>query len=255
MSRITMFIFACFVSTLIFMAVALSSSHDIFREDLKENLILSAKVLKQNISNSQESMEGISNGYNKEYKDIIIDEENLISDFNAMLYRHYLNKNKYESIKQQLYVKVLVYPDRFQIANYKDLWSAPYYFTSMTSDNKQLFLNAKDNTVYYYDDANNKVEDTLDNYALSMSEKQQLIIDKINLYVSLYTKLTEADKGLVINIKNAYKNDISYLDSMEGFNPIEDVTFFVVYISSNKLELWSYLFNFNAYEVVGYTLN
>ncbi|WP_113675848.1 hypothetical protein [Vallitalea guaymasensis] len=255
MSRLTIFIISGVFISIIIVTSALSMGNKVFRENLKENIVLSSKVLKNNISLSEKSMDSISKGYKRKEKDIIIDEEKLLYDFNQMLYRHYLNEKNYLEVKNKLYVKALVYPEYFILANVNDKWSAPYYFTYVTSDDKLIYLNTVDNNAYYFDNADNRVDTTLDAFSLTTEEKQDIILNKLNLYVSLYTKLTESDKGLVINIKNQFKEDNKYLLDMQNFNPLENVTFFTVYVNNKKITLWNYLLKLNTHEVVGYTIS
>jgi len=168
-----------------------------------------------------------------------------------LLYKNYYHDGAYQEIKQRLILKVLVVNDHFYVANEDDQWSHPYFFLWETTD-RSLYLDIRDEVVYYYDGHNNRVEGTLQSFGISEGEKNQRIIDRINDVVAMETA-TELQNGLEIMIQNPSNIEGAYRRRYQNFNVLEGITFFVIYREDLQLEVNQNLLRYKNYNVVGYT--
>ena len=146
---------------------------DMEREGIKEALNLAVKTLPNNVYVSYISSQELSEG------DLIsntkLDKTRLLQEFSEIFNNNTTTKNKP--------IKVLVYFDRFEIADSENRWSTPFFFTYICN-NTLYYLSSKESTAYYYDIEDNKQIANLEAIYLTEAQKNQIIINKINSIVS-----------------------------------------------------------------------
>jgi len=211
----------------------------------KQSLVNSATVLKNNYSYDMSMVY-------KKRPDVIVDKEELLEDFYELLYMNLLDYKPYKKIKESLPVKILVYKDRFYIAGRNDVWSQPFFFCYEEGTGELLYFNSADTSVYYYDDSNQRIEASVNDFGITPEQKDQFIIDKINMYAEVYSK--ENGIGINIKIKNPNNLNMDYKVPMESYNILEGVTFLLIYSDYSNLQSDNELYSIHDYDVIGYTL-
>lgn len=255
MGKVIFFIFFIFFIIMVFVPnmILIDNNNDI--ELMKQNLNLSARALinavDKNISNVNEIAEGYDKGF---YFDINVDNERLLKEFYDVLRKNVVDTEEYEAAKNSIKLKIVVYNDKFFVANERDLWSPPFFFT-LQHEGIEYYLNSKDNKAYYYDDTGNKISDVnISDLGISLKEKNDIIINKINQMVGQLTYETGLRDGITIRIFNKDNNDKNYISENCHFNILDGLTFFVVYASNKHMLFYGKKLNYKNYNVAGYTL-
>ena len=254
MSRGITLIFTLTTLTVLVLAFMMYYNTSIQSDVIKQNMSLSANVLSTSIETTETSYDVIADGYEStNINEVIIDKDTLLADFNYMLKSHFPNSKKYNQVKNGIRLKILVYHDSYYIADQQDKWSFPHFFT-YESGGVLYYINSLNNECYYYDATNTKIQTTIDTFGLSDSDKQLAILGQINSHVEKFTYSRLSGKSINIKIDNPYESDMSIRRDTKYFNPLDDITFFVVYSQNEMLGLANQLFMFPQHEVVGYTL-
>ncbi len=256
MWQITAVILILILTLFVFIPLSYLNENYQERQNIKQNLNLSAKALLGAIEKKSQSVDGLSNGhFSEDLTNIQVNKELLLENFYELLYKNYYQKRKFDKVKEQIIIKVLVYEDRFFIADQQDKWSPPYFF-SMEDPRAQrlLYFNTINDNVYYYDNNGIMTWESLDNCGMNSQGKNEIIINKINEVIAQYTSTEATKNGLEIKIKNPDKLDVIYQMENKHFNVLEGITFFVVYTHDTKLSLYNKSFKYDNYSVVGYTM-
>ncbi|MCX7921391.1 MAG: hypothetical protein N3B21_05125 [Clostridia bacterium] len=224
---------------------------------VKQNLNLAARAVCNAIESSEVNYENISKGYERNAiaEEITIDKDRLLGEFNDVLAKNYYDEAKTNGVKSRIYLKVLVYNDKFFVVDKTEEWSLPYFFTYYSNSLSDfVYLSTLSDQAYYYS-GGNKVYQPMTNFGITNEQKNDIIINKINEVVAKYTNdITEIDP-LKIEIKNPDKQDIEYKVKHRNFNVLDGITFFVVFAEDTNLFVNSKSFKFKNYNVTGYTLN
>ncbi|MBM7613603.1 hypothetical protein [Alkaliphilus hydrothermalis] len=221
--------------------------------EIKQSLNLSAKALIKAIEVDSENANGFSQGYNRgRQQEVVVNKEDLLREFYDILYRNYYIDGGFQDTKQRLVLKILVVNDRFYLAKEDDQWSHPYFFL-LEDTGLNVYLDIRDDIVYYYDDYGNMTYASLQSFGISKEEKNQRIINRINQVVAMETK-TEFKDGLEIMIQNSQNVEGDYRRRFQNFNVLEGITFFVIYRGDTGLEINNQMYEYKNYNVVGYTL-
>lgn len=239
----------------VFVPLAYYNANHLETEEVKQSLNLGAKTLVNCIEQEAPNLEEVGKGYERTAEtDINIDKDRLLREFKKVVELNCFNrKEKYEEIEKSILAKVLVYHDRFYIADKSDRWSTPYYFSTVKTG-MLLYLNTANNMVVYYDSTGNPVIQDMSGFGITEKEKNEIIINKINRIVAQYTSEPGERTGLSIQIRNPGEQDVNYRVRTSHLNVLGGITFFVVYAENNLLNIDMKDFRFKNYNVVGYTL-
>ncbi len=221
--------------------------------DIKQSLNLSAKALAKAVDQETLNKETISLGFTKANIEVSIDHDLLLEEFYKVLYQNYYHQDRFQGLKKSILLKVLVYYDRFYIADLQDRWSPPCYF-NVSYEGNIYYLTTLDGQVYTYDEQGEKRFLRATDIEISDGEQEQLIIDKINTEIANETSRYNRGIPLVIEIKNPEIEDFQYLQKYGHFNVLEGVTFFVIYGERKTIGIDQKQFQFSNHNVVGYTL-
>ncbi len=220
---------------------------------MKNNLNLSARVLMDSIDMNISNIDELSEGYGKSpVYDIKIDKNGLIREFYGVLSKNILDEFWYKEIKKNIKVKILVYSDRFYICDNFNRWSPPYYFI-YKYDDKPLYISSKVERAYFYEDDGSKVYGDISSFGLTLEERDELIISKLNNEISKYAS-DELGKSIRIKIYNPNNKDGQYKAENSSFNVLDGLTFFVVYFNNNRFNVFDNDIEASNYQVAGYTL-
>ncbi len=220
---------------------------------VKNNLNLASRVLISSIDKRPIKMGELGQGYEKEVSyDIHIHRDRLLNQFYDILYKNLLDKLLYEETKKNIKAKIIVYNDRFYICDTLERWSVPYYFIHKYG-NSPLYLNTKTNIAYYYDDTGAKIYDDIYNIGLNSEKKKEIIITKLNNEIAKYTS-NEFKESIGIKIYNPHKADGKYKAENSYFNVLDGLTFFVVYVERDIVNVFDNEIKGLNYQVAGYTL-
>lgn len=223
-------------------------------ESIKQTLNLSARALGNCVQVQDLNFQELSRGSARSELSIIeVDKDLLLREFYDVLEKNIADPEKIDFVKSRLFIKVLVYYDRFYVADRNDRWSPPYFFTE-DSSGQTVYVNSKNSDAYYYDAYGNKIDTALSNIGLTDRQKSELIIQKINTVVSQKTGEILERNGLQIEIYNPYNDDPNYKVKHSYFNVLDGLTYFVVFAADTRVQIHSGEFKFRNYNVVGYTL-
>lgn len=111
-----------------------------------------------------------------------------------------------------------------------------------------------DDKAYYYDDTGSKVYKDISEYGITLREKNDIIIDKVNETVGRLTYEVGLRDGINIKILNEENDDINYIVQNRHFNILDGLTFFVVFVENKPMEFHGKRLNYKNYNVAGYTL-
>lgn len=238
----------------IFVPLSFLNSNNAEIRDIKQSLNLSAWALANCVSYEASNIENLANGYERSpEKCIAVDKDRLLSEFNGILYKNVCNDVKFEAVKGRLYIKVLVYQDMFYIADNKDRWSPPFFFTLQDEAHGLIYLSVNENTAYYYNGLI-KTPVSLGDLGLDEKKRNEIIISSINDKVARFTYEINDRNSLRIQIQNPYINNSEAKVKMSYFNVLEGITFFVVYAEDTRITINSKDFHYKNYNVTGYTL-
>ncbi|MDF2522565.1 MAG: hypothetical protein K0R31_206 [Clostridiales bacterium] len=236
-------------------SMGLKEVHD-SNQDIKQALNLSTRVIGNCVDRSKINFTELARGYNRDsHIPIEVDRERLMKEFYQLMSKNLTSERKFQSVKDKLLVKVVVYYDQFFVADKKDSWSAPYFFT-WDSGNELIYLNTQDDTVSYYDASGYRRNDrTITYYGLNREQKNDQIIKQLNAVVAQYTseKLIRKN-GLKIEIQNSARSDLGLKLNKSFFNVLDGVTFFVIYAENPSMVVNSKDVKYRNYNVVGYTV-
>jgi len=255
MGKVVFFIFFIFFISMVFIPNMILIDNNNDTELMKQNLNLSARALINTVDKTVSNVNEIAEGYGKEfYFDINVDNERVLEEFYDVLRKNIIDAEEYESVKKSIKLKIIVYHDRFFVADERDLWSPPFFFTRYY-EGKEYYLNSKDNKAYYYDDSGNKVFDiNISDLGISSKEKNDIIINKVNQMVGQLTYEAGLRDGINIKIFNKDNDDTNYIAENCHFNILDGLTFFVVYVSNKPMFFHDEKLDYKNYNVAGYTL-
>ena len=247
-----------FIVIIIFIVFTFLAAYHLYQnnyaiEDIKYSINLSAKALANCTYITKSNINNQSIGYLKSLN-VVIDKERLLKEFYDSLYLNYYNEEVFNKIKSNLVVKIVVYHDKFYVADVNDKWSPPYFFTIQKSGNI-IYFNSKNDLVYYYNATGDKVYSNISNFDIKQEQRQQVIIDKLNSIVSQHTFDQIRQKGLKIETYNPFKADGEYIAKYSRFNILDGLTFFVVFAEDKRVYLDNREFKYKNYNVVGYTMD
>lgn len=243
-------------------------------ENIKQMLNLSAKVLINNIDSENLKLIDVSLGSTiPKNVEISVNKDKLLNDFFDTVYKNLNNTEIFESIKNNIPVKVLVFYDRFFVAGRDNQWSAPYFFT-YSNNNKTYYLNNRNTQAYYFEGGEEKTA------TINKSIVDRVIIERINSVVTSYTNANlmkekdsprYTDKKLYIEIQNPSEINIKNIagetnqkkindfmnnrNRKSNFNILNGITFFVVYLEEDYIGIRGSEIIYPNYNVVGYTLD
>lgn len=239
-----------------FVAVSVLQYNKHYSHILEQNLNLSARVLKNSIINKASNMRVLAIG---EFEYMEIDKEKLLSDFYDVLYKNYNNVEKFEIIKSNLIVKILIMIDRFYICGSDDVWREPIFFIEYNeSINKMVYFNILNSNIYYIENTSKKYM-ILEDIGITLDYKNDFIISRINNYIGRYTRRNVYEKAgfsqysLKIMIKNKEKNNVEYKVENRYFNALEGITFLIIYADEKEVYLLNEIYNYKKYNISGYT--
>ncbi|WP_432664793.1 hypothetical protein R9X47_00880 [Wukongibacter baidiensis] len=254
MGKVIFFVFFIFFVTVVFIPnmILIDNNNDI--ELMKQNLNLASRAIINSIDKEIPNSGEMSDGYNKNfYYDVNIDHERLLKEFYDVLRKNIVDDNEYESVKDNVKSKILVYHDKFFIADEKDLWSPPFFFM-VEHNGTDIYLNSMDDKAYYYDDTGSKVYKDISEYGITLRQKNDIIIDKVNQTVGQLTYEVGLRDGINIKILNKDNDDVNYIVQNRHFNILDGLTFFVVFVENKPLEFDGKRLDYKNYNVAGYTL-
>ncbi len=256
MWQITAIILIIILTLFVFVPLSYLTENYQERQEIKQSLNLSAKALLGAIEKKSQTVDVLSSGHIYQgLTNIKVDKEILLEGFYETLYKNYYHKSKFNEIKEQIIVKVLVYEDRFFVTDQHDKWSPPYFFCwEDTVSQRLLYFNTINDSVYYYDSNNRMRWESIDSLGVDQQQKNDIIIQKLNEVIIQYTKEEGIENGLSIQIRNPDKADVKYQLEHCHFNVLEGITFFVVYMEDKNLFLNNKEFKYDNYCVVGYTM-
>lgn len=203
-------------------------------------------------------------------------------------------KNYDEEIKPHLVTKVLADYEKFFMAARSDEWFGPYHYTYTDPDTSEVYYLNTANLYARRADAtidqvrNNepsifvKIEDLFQdeedveaiNEAIANAtpeerlelkdEKERLLLDKRNKFITQKINQFIADekyaKGMGIEFRSNKESEVEKFEEgnlnfeQENFNPLEGITFFVIYREYSYLNINYNDYNYKHFNVVGYTL-
>lgn len=256
MQQIQAAIVLLIVTVFIFIpTMGLKEVHD-SNQEIKQALNLSTRVIGNCIERSKINFTELAKGYERDVNTPIeVDRERLLKEFYQLMSKNFPSERKFQSVKDKLLIKVVVYYDEFFVANKSDSWSAPYFFT-WNAGSELAYLNTQNDVVSYYDSSGNKrIDRTIADYGLNEEQKNDRIIQQLNSVIAQYTseKLVR-ENGLKIEIQNPARNDQQYKLSKSFFSVLDGVTFFVVYAENPWMSVNSRDIKYQNYNVVGYTV-
>lgn len=218
-------------------------------EEIKQKLNLSVKVLPYCIDNTDNNYMLLAEGFKRCNT---INKNKLLDEFHDVLSDNICNEKKYQEIKSGILAKVLVYYDRFYIAGRNDRWSPPYFFTCQDGE-RLYYVYTRGDYVYYYN-SGNIVTCSLNSTGITKEQRNNIVINKLNSIIAIYTLDTLTGKGLNIKIYNPGCDSPEYKAKNMCFNVLDGITFFVVYSDSENLGLNGKKFRFSSCNVAGYTM-
>jgi len=214
---------------------------------------LSVKVLPCCISAEKENHETLAAGFIRDINNPVeIDRCKLLLEFHNVLEKNLSLYKNFSEIRENILAKVLVYYDRFFIADRFDRWSPPYFFSTVYGD-KLYYLNIKDDSIWYYEN-NQKFYTSLNAIGMSHDQKNNIVIDKLNSFISGYTYDPINKSSINIKIFNPESSDPVYRLSSSSFNVLDGITFFVIYRNFKRPEMGNFFINLDKAIVCGYTL-
>jgi hypothetical protein len=240
-----------------FVPLAALNDNHIEVESVKQNLNLAARSVCNAVENSLKNYENLSEGYRKSsHVGIQINKERLLQEFYDILRKNYYNEDEFERVKDRICLKVLVCGDRFYIADDRNRWSQPYFFTTYIDGviKDVATVNILSQEVSYFC-AGQQVYKPLEDPAVQMTsqKKNKIIIEKLNEIISQYTYDFQRKTSINIKIKNPDETDAGYKMQYRDFNVLDGITFFVLYAEDNYVYSDSKNFHFKNYNVTGYT--
>ncbi len=255
-----------------FVPLAYLNHNFIETENTKESLNLSAKALANSVEQISVNLDDLALGYSRDEDTYIrVDKEKLQREFYQILKANIMNEQKTAEVESSILIKVLACQDVFFIAGKgKDaVWSNPvFYKTTAIVDgySRNIFLNTKNNKIYYYNNAGEKVQSSLEKCSVingiacvdnddKIRVKNDVIINMINTEVARYTYEPGIRNGLNIRIRNPKEENPEKIASTSYLNVLDGgVNFFVVYGENPVLSIQSKDFKFKNYNVVGFNI-
>lgn len=308
MQYVTALIMLIFLGMSFFIPLSLHVVNEREAQKTKQILNLSSKALVTSFEDSIENYDILGQGYLLDERDVIgVDQERLINEFNDILRKNCINEGQYHDIRQKVVLKVLCYYDRFfvsipakelktgatapyEINDFKitDRWLPPFFYTIVDDQQRLIYLNTQNNNTRYY---NNGWVDTavtniqVDGKALTVEDKYDAIIKKVNQVISTYTlnprnhvlsgnKVVYINPGMDIKIQNqeranpdkAFKKIntpgvtqeeidriVSYQISHGDFNILDGITLFVVFTDDKEFTFADTFYSFRNYQMAGHT--
>lgn len=224
--------------------------------NIKQALNLSARVIGVSVEKSRDNLTRIAGSRGNEGSaEIEIDKEALLKSFYETLGMNLLAEETFKETEKNLILKAVVHHDRFYVAGRDDRWSPPYYYT-FREDGETVYLSAESTAVTCYEDSGEKIDGrSIVDYGMSESQKNDIIINKINSIVSQGTSEKPLrQNGLKIQIRNPANNEGRYRTDMGYFNALGGVTFFVVYADNTGIIINNKDMKYRKYSVVGFTI-
>jgi hypothetical protein len=254
MGQVMAVIIIVLIIIFIFVPLSVLNSNNAEIRNIKQSLNLSARALDNCVSREAANLENLSLGFEKPPEnDIKVDKDKLLSEFKDILSKNMCYKTNFKDIYNRVYIKVLVYQDMFYIADSKDRWGPPCFFTLNVENYGQVYLSINENRAYYYD-GNAKKYESLSTFDLDEEKKNEAVIKCINDKVAQSTYEIGERNSLKIQIQNPYINDNNERVKMSYFNVLSGVTFFVVYAEDTNINVNSKDFQYKNYNVTGYTM-
>jgi len=239
----------------VFVPAALLVQNNFERMEIRDAICLSAKALAGSLKHTAGNYRLIAEGkLNDGNSEIEIDKERLLQEFYSTLKLNILNDKKFEQLVAAMKIKILVYSDRFYVADSMDRWSAPYFFT-VEKDGLIFYLFNSSTKAYYYNDSGDKIYADIQDIGISKEHKNSIIIDKLNAVVNEFTYSYEDKNRFSIKILNPESNDIMYLKEYAMFNVLDGITFFVVCTDSKNTVIREKGIKYKNYNVIGYTID
>ena len=250
---ITCILLILIISFILLPLIFLSENNLDIRET-KRALNLASRAVGVSIEEKKTNLLNMAKGYRGSEQDFIeIDKDRLLFEFYDVLHSNIPADDKFEKIKSSIKAKIIVYYDRFFVADSNDGWSAPYFFT-VEKDGRLIYLYSNNNKAYYYDKDGNVKDTDIKALGISEMEKNDIVISKLNEVVGKYTSGQEDARGLSIQILNPANDNAGYIAKNSGFNVLDDITFFVVYKDNFHLEENRYKIKYQNFNVAGYTV-
>lgn len=220
--------------------------------EIKQAMNLSARVLVNAVSRAPGTMETLAQGYRKAGDSMVeVDGDLLLQEFRTLLLLNIRKEKQRQHMLEHIAIKVLVYPDRFYTAGKEDVWSPPWFFT-LQQGTQLLYINTRDETVYRYDDAGNKLSSTLTQQGITLAQRNREILQQLNRVVGAYT--AREGRGKAIRIFNPEEPDPVYRHQYGYFNPLDGISFFAVYADAPVFWLGHQEVMFPRQAITGYTL-
>jgi len=265
----------------VFVPMALMQNRNTEFEKLNNSFNLSVKVLKHNFAKETGNYEELARGTRghnvSNMPDIVIDKEQMMKDFHSVMMDNFGRGKNYREVRGNMLAKVVSDHEKFFIADSVDNWEGPFYYTytDVALLGKTYYLNTlfeqaldTDNNVVGLEEVFQNDDDVKNFPAVttyeSAEEYKRLLVRKRNFAITnkinrfIASKTGGLEEGLAIefestNLADASEGKRNTLKS-EDFNPIEGISFFVVYKEENPVFLSTVGYNFAHKNVVGYTL-
>ncbi|MCX8130732.1 MAG: hypothetical protein N3I35_11610 [Clostridia bacterium] len=241
-----------------FVPLAHLNNNHVEIQSVKQDLNLAARAVCNSFKKSFENYESLSEGYEQTAcTDIRLDKARLLREFYDILKKNCYNGIKFSQMKERICLKVLVYSDRFFIADRSDRWSPPFFFNIYKGQpiNDIVALNTVTDDVSFYKNSEKIILPvTHPDVGIMPEEKEQIIINRLNEVISQNTYDEAKKRGLAIKIRNPDKSDMTYRLEYRYFNILEGITFFVLYAEDESVFIHNRSYEFKNYNVAGYTL-
>jgi hypothetical protein len=254
MGQVMSAIIIVLVIIFIFVPLSVLNSNNAEIRNIKQSMNLSARALENCVSREDTNLQNLADGYDKPpEREIKVDKNKLLSEFKDIFNKNMCYKTNFEDIYDRIYIKVLVYKDMFYIADNKDEWSQPFFFTIQQEAYGQIYLSVNENMAYYFQ-GKSKTYGSLVDFGLDEGKRNEIIIKSINDKVAQYTYEIGERNSLKIQIRDPYIQDNDEKVKMSYFNVLEGVTFFVVYAEDTDINVNSKDYHYKNYNVTGYTM-
>ncbi|MGE4283041.1 MAG: hypothetical protein AB7G87_04900 [Clostridia bacterium] len=210
---------------------------------------LSTKVMKGALNTSTKiGVEELSSGnYNVED---IVDRKKLLESFNKVYFTNVGVANDpagQEEFRMYVPFKAIVFPDRIQVSDCYDNWNGVEFYLWYDEENDRDYYFTMNDTVYYYNNSNNKIIATYEALGISEDFKREVIIDKIRKTLSYYSMNSKSG--------NFYTFSIADIEEHELYNTVNNITFFAmiedkpimsVAAKNNNYKFYAYSFSGSA---------
>ncbi len=250
---ITVIVLILFIAVT-FLPLAYQVYYEMITEKIKHAVNLSVKILPNCILDNEDNQRNIASGYKRSYKSPVeIDKKKLVAEFYDAMEKNMAGSELFEKMKECILLKVIVYYDRFYVADKYDRWSPPFFFTKTNGD-KLYYLYSYGNVARSLEGGENSDDIYLNEIPLTEEQRNDIVIEKLNDVIESYTFEFSSGSGIKIKIFNPEKNDPEYKAHNNYFNVLDGVTFFVVYRNVNATAVNNTIFRFDKAAVSGYTM-